>query len=194
MTCCVCTCDEQPCVCVCDRQPMGEVAAGLTTKADKIRALFRAGYSSSEIAEYLDIRYQHVRNVLVRSGFMETQLSRPLPAQAGEPEGSLPELVRMTVGPGGRVVIPAAYRKALEVKEGDYIIMRMDGEDLRVANDAKELQRVREMIASYVPEGVSLVDELLKERRREVAAEEAEVALIKARQAKAAEATVPEPA
>ena len=194
MTCCVCTCDEQPCVCVCDRQPMGEVAAGLTTKADKIRALFRAGYSRTEIAEYLDIRYQHVRNVLVRSGFMETQLSRPLPAQAGEPEGSLPELVRMTVGPGGRVVIPAAYRKALEVKEGDYIIMRMDGEDLRVANDAKELQRVREMIASYVPEGVSLVDELLKERRREVAAEEAEVALIKARQAKAAEATVPEPA
>ena len=194
MTCCVCTCDEQPCVCVCDRQPMGEVAAGLTTKADKIRALFRAGYSRTEIAEYLDIRYQHVRNVLVRSGFMETQLSRPLPAQAGEPEGSLPELVRMTVGPGGRVVIPAAYRKALEVKEGDYIIMRMDGEDLRVANDAKELQRVREMIASYVPEGVSLVDELLKERRREVAADEAEVALIKARQAKAAEATVPEPA
>ena len=194
MTCCVCTCDEQPCVCVCDRQPMGEVAAGLTTKADKIRALFRAGYSRSEIAKYLDIRYQHARNVLVRSGFMETQLSRPLPAQAGEPEGSLPELVRMTVGPGGRVVIPAAYRKALEVKEGDYIIMRMDGEDLRVANDAKELQRVREMIASYVPEGVSLVDELLKERRREVAAEEAEVALIKARQAKAAEATVPEPA
>ena len=182
------------CVCVCDRQPMGEVAAGLTTKADKIRALFRAGYSRSEIAKYLDIRYQHARNVLVRSGFMETQLSRPLPAQAGEPEGSLPELVRMTVGPGGRVVIPAAYRKALEVKEGDYIIMRMDGEDLRVANDAKELQRVREMIASYVPEGVSLVDELLKERRREVAAEEAEVALIKARQAKAAEATVPEPA
>ena len=45
---------------------------------------------------------------------------------------SLPELVRTTIGPGGRVVIPAAYRKALEVKEGDYIVMHMDGEELRV--------------------------------------------------------------
>ena len=175
MTCCDCSCDDQPCVCVCVccRQPADEVVAGLTTKADKIRALFRAGYSRSEIAGHLDIRYQHVRNVLVQSGFMETQLSRPMPAQAGEPGGSLPELVRTAIGPGGRVVIPAAFRKALEVKEGDYIVMHMDGEELRVVNDEKEFERAREVLAKYVPEGVSLVDELIADRRREAAAEEA---------------------
>ena len=185
MDCCDCNCDQEPCVCVCERRPMDEVAEGLSTKADKIRALFRAGYSRSEIAGFLEIRYQHVRNVLVRSGFKETQLSQPMPAEAVEPEDSTPTLVRAAVGPGGRVVIPAAYRRALEVEEGDYIVMQMDGEDLRVSNDAKELQRMREVLNSYVPEGVSVVDELIAERRREVAAEEADLARFKARQAKA---------
>lgn len=184
MDCCECNCDQESCVCVCERRPMEEVVEGLSTKADKIRALFRAGYSRSEIAGFLEIRYQHVRNVLVRSGFTETQLSQPMPIEAVEPEDSTPILVRAAVGPGGRVVIPAAYRRALEVEEGDYIVMQMDGEDLRVSNDAKELQRMREVLNSYVPEGVSLVDELIAERRREAAAEEAEVAAIKARQAK----------
>ena len=186
MACCDGCCDQEPCVCVCERRPMDEVAEGLTTKADKIRALFRAGYSRSEIAGFLGIRYQHVRNVLVQSGFMETQLSRPLPEQEATPEASVPVLVRAAIGPGGRVVIPAAYRKALEVDEGDYIVMQMDGDELRVVNDEKEFARVQAMIASYVPEGVSLVDELIAERRREAAAEEAEIAEIEARRAKAA--------
>ena len=71
------------------QQPSGRtrcVAERLTTKADKIRALFRAGYSRSEIAEHLGIRYQHVRNVLVQSGFMETQLSRPCQLRQVETE------------------------------------------------------------------------------------------------------------
>lgn len=44
------------------------VTAGLTTKADQIRALARAGYMRTEIAVQLEIRYQHVRQVLERSG------------------------------------------------------------------------------------------------------------------------------
>ena len=127
MACCDGCCDQEPCVCVCERRPMDEVAEGLTTKADKIRALFRAGYSRSEIAGFLSVRYQYVRNVLVGSGFMETQLSQPLPEQEATPDASVPVLVRTAIGPGGRVVIPAAYRKALEVDEGDYIVMQMDG-------------------------------------------------------------------
>lgn len=184
MASCDCFCDEG--ACVCGRQPEDAVVAGLTTKADKIRALFRAGYSRSEIAGFMGIRYQHVRNVLVRSGYMETQLSRPMPAEDVASAESPPVLVRTAIGPGGRVVIPAAYRKALEVEEGDFIVMQMDGDELRVVNDEKEFKRVQQMIASYVPEGVSLVDELIAERRQEAAAEEAEIAEIKARQAKSA--------
>jgi hypothetical protein len=51
------------------RRPAGEVVQGLRTKSEKIRALANAGYDRAEIAKYLDIIYQHVRNVLVQSGF-----------------------------------------------------------------------------------------------------------------------------
>ena len=45
-----------------------KVVEGLTTKSDKIRALGAAGFSRTEIAQFLGVRYQHVRNVLVQSG------------------------------------------------------------------------------------------------------------------------------
>lgn len=54
---------------VCKMQTdMNTITANLNTKSDKIRALSEAGYSRSEIAKYLNIRYQHVRKVLVDSG------------------------------------------------------------------------------------------------------------------------------
>lgn len=49
------------------------VVEGLTSKADKIRALAQAGYFRTEIARFLEIRYQHVRNVLVKSGIENLQ-------------------------------------------------------------------------------------------------------------------------
>ncbi len=157
-----------------DRRPMAGVIAGLTTKSDKIRALFRAGYSRSEIRRYLRIKYQHVRKVLVDSGFREIRLNRPQekePVHTGQRWGAQPEQARVIVGPGGRVVIPAPYRAALGIDEGDAVFMRLDGAELRVVSDEMEVRRVREMIARYAPEGVSLVDELIRERRREVDAD-----------------------
>lgn len=51
--------------------PPEELLQGLTTKADKIRVLSKAGYLRTEIAKLLGIRYQHVRHVLERSGISE---------------------------------------------------------------------------------------------------------------------------
>ena len=156
------------------QRPMEQAVVGLSTKSDKIRALYRDGYSRSEIRRFLGIRYQHVRNVLVRDGHMEPRLSRTSREEAAAPErhsGAPPEQVRVVVGPGGRVVIPAAYREALEIEEGGAVVMRVEGDELRAVSDETEVRRVRDMIARYVPEGVSLVDELLRERRREFAAD-----------------------
>jgi hypothetical protein len=50
------------------RRPASEVTSGLTTTSDKIRALANAGYDRVEIAKHLGTLYQHVRNVLLRSG------------------------------------------------------------------------------------------------------------------------------
>ena len=44
---------------------MAETCAGLETKSAKIRALTAAGYKKLEVATYLGISFQHVRNVLV---------------------------------------------------------------------------------------------------------------------------------
>lgn len=43
-----------------------EIVSGLTTKADKIRALSAAGFARADIARFLGISYQHVRNTLVQ--------------------------------------------------------------------------------------------------------------------------------
>lgn len=45
------------------------VVAGLTTKSAQILALAEAGFERTEIATFLKIRYQHVRNVLIQKGF-----------------------------------------------------------------------------------------------------------------------------
>lgn len=51
------------------RRPASELTNRLITKSDKIRALAQAGYDRSETSQVLGIRYQHVRNVLLQSGF-----------------------------------------------------------------------------------------------------------------------------
>jgi hypothetical protein len=50
------------------RRSPEEITAGLQITADKIRALAHAGYDRTEISKFLSIRYQHVRNVMLRSG------------------------------------------------------------------------------------------------------------------------------
>lgn len=50
---------------------MSIVVEGLGTKSDKIRALLREGYLRTEVANFLDIRYQHVRKVAVDAGIVE---------------------------------------------------------------------------------------------------------------------------
>src|SRR5687767_11262039 len=49
-----------------DRARMDRATRGLPTKAAKIRELASAGFPRAQIAAYLGIRYQHVRNVLTQ--------------------------------------------------------------------------------------------------------------------------------
>jgi AbrB family looped-hinge helix DNA binding protein len=69
----------------------------------------------------------------------------------------------------GRLVIPASYRKALGVGEGDELIVRLEGGELRLSSRKTSLKRAQERVRRYVPEGVALSDELVAERREEAA-------------------------
>src|SRR2546423_1453609 len=75
--------------------------------------------------------------------------------------------LRTRVGEGGRIVIPAEFRKALGLSIGDAIVIRLDGEELRIFTPAEGVRKAQEIIGKHVPQGVSLVDELIAERRAE---------------------------
>jgi len=72
---------------------------------------------------------------------------------------------RTRLGSGGRFVIPGAYRKAMGVKPGDELVVSMDDGELRVTTVAHAIRRAQALVRQYVPDGSSLVEELLTERR-----------------------------
>jgi AbrB family looped-hinge helix DNA binding protein len=72
---------------------------------------------------------------------------------------------RVTLNENGRIVIPAAMRKALKVKPGDELLLHMEDGDIRVTTHARRIRKAQELVRRYVPEGVSLADELIAERR-----------------------------
>jgi AbrB family looped-hinge helix DNA binding protein len=72
---------------------------------------------------------------------------------------------RMRIGAKGRLVIPAAMREAMKMKDGDMLdLVVVDGE-LRIATVRERLRRVQEWARKVIPPGVSLADELSAERR-----------------------------
>ena len=81
------------------------------------------------------------------------------------------DMVRTTIGEGGRIVIPVEYRKALGLKPGDSILVDLRNDEIRLVSTRAAIARVQESVRRYVPEGVSLVDELIRERREEASRE-----------------------
>ncbi len=70
------------------------------------------------------------------------------------------------VNENGRVVIPAAFRKALGIEVGDEVVLRIHDDELRITTQEHRIQRVQRRARRYVKAGTSLVDELLAERRQ----------------------------
>jgi AbrB family looped-hinge helix DNA binding protein len=72
----------------------------------------------------------------------------------------------------GRVVIPAAYRRALGLHEGDEVTVQLEDGSVRISTRAEAIKRAQELVTRRTAgTGRSLVDELLAERRAEAAHE-----------------------
>jgi AbrB family looped-hinge helix DNA binding protein len=72
---------------------------------------------------------------------------------------------RLRVNENGRVVIPAAFRKALGINPGDEVILSLEEDELRITTLKRRIERAQRRARQYVKPGVSLVDELIAERR-----------------------------
>ena len=72
---------------------------------------------------------------------------------------------------GGRIVIPAAFRKEMGLHTGDEVVLELEDCTLRVQSRAQRVQRALDSLYEQVKGGPSLVDELIAERRAEAARE-----------------------
>jgi AbrB family looped-hinge helix DNA binding protein len=73
--------------------------------------------------------------------------------------------VRLRINENGRVVIPASFRKALGINPGDEVILSLEEDELRITTMKRRIERAQRHVRKYVKPGVSLVDELIAERR-----------------------------
>jgi AbrB family looped-hinge helix DNA binding protein len=156
--------------------PAEKKAAGapVPTNAAKIRAMAAEGMARADIARALKIRYQQVRNVLERdraktqaaSGLSEP--GRPYVAAEDQPSA------KVRLGPDGRIVVPAPMREALGLKEGDVLFARLEGGEIKLLTPAAAMLRAQAIVRRFVPDSVSLVDELIADRRREAERESKE--------------------
>jgi AbrB family looped-hinge helix DNA binding protein len=69
------------------------------------------------------------------------------------------------------MVIPAAVRDALGIQAGGEVLLTIEGGAVRLRTRKQALREAQELVGKHVPDGVSLVDELIAERRAEAARE-----------------------
>ncbi|MGA9062267.1 MAG: AbrB/MazE/SpoVT family DNA-binding domain-containing protein [Terracidiphilus sp.] len=75
----------------------------------------------------------------------------------------------------GRIVIPAAIREQLGIRPGDPVLMEVEDGVLRIESYPTRIARIQREFAQFIPPGVSLADELIRERREEARREQEEV-------------------
>src|ERR1051326_4374241 len=100
--------------------PRGSTAA-------KIRQLAAQGQSRADIARALGIRYQHVRNVLVRD---EEKAKK---AQGSDLASGLAALQgKIRVAADGSAIVPAPAVEMLGVKAGDVLFVRVESDEIHL--------------------------------------------------------------
>lgn len=77
--------------------------------------------------------------------------------------------VKVKISNGGRLVIPAAYRKELGINPGDDVVLTLEEGEIKLVTTQQAINRAQKLVRNYVSGDVSLSDELIQERREEAA-------------------------
>jgi hypothetical protein len=141
---------------------MRRLTRSLPTKADKIRTLGRAGVNPADIGRFLGIRYQQAYNVLKRSGISP---SAGGVRDAERATASAP--ARAVLDETGRILLPARILESWSAVPGEELLVRLEGDELRVLTRSAGLRLAREVLRKYPRGDKSMADELIAERRRD---------------------------
>jgi len=77
---------------------------------------------------------------------------------------------RVQMNDQGRIVIPAAIRRALGFEPGAELVLRVQDDSLHIQRLAAAVAEIQAVVGQYAGDR-SLVDELIAERREEAAGE-----------------------
>jgi len=77
------------------------------------------------------------------------------------------DTVLAKIDSSGRILIPARFRKELELTPETTIIIAKENGELRMWTRDRAVRRLQELARKYITPGVSVVDELIADRRRE---------------------------
>lgn len=143
-------------------QRMQELTRSLRTKADKIRALGRAGVGAGDIGRFLGIRYQHAYNVLKRAGILP---GANVVRDSDRPGSSEP--AKTALDESGRIRLPERILEAWDASPGEELLVRLEGGELRVFTRRAGLRLARDILRKHEGRAEGMADELIAERRRE---------------------------
>ena len=72
-----------------------------------------------------------------------------------------------TIGAGGRIVIPADFRRQMGADIGEEVVLRLVGAEIHILTRSQAIRKAQGLVRKSIPKGRSLVKELLSERRKE---------------------------
>ena len=84
---------------------------------------------------------------------------------------SHPRRVKAKIDSAGRILVPAAFRRALAVESGDEVNMVLDNGVLEIRSLDDAVREAQALVRHHVPTDTSLVRELIEERGKEAARE-----------------------
>jgi bifunctional DNA-binding transcriptional regulator/antitoxin component of YhaV-PrlF toxin-antitoxin module len=85
--------------------------------------------------------------------------------------GFVKEFYHARLNDEGRIVIPAACRRQVGLQTGKDVLLKITPDGLLLYTQEQSLKRLQDWVAKGVAPGISLVDELIAERRAEAATE-----------------------
>ena len=77
------------------------------------------------------------------------------------------DAVRTKMGPSGRLVIPAAQRRALGIQAGDEVLIKLEDHELRITTLKQRIAHAQALARKYNKTGESMSESLIRDRRAE---------------------------